>query len=103
MRPTPYPKKINPKETLYYHYKIDPATYALYDSQLSTPIIYGSHNLVGSTISNLPNSVTIFYYEIDKQLGWKMKRRYSPNNKTVDAEDAKKTVEGVEQNKKDLT
>ena len=99
-RPTPYPKRINLKEKLYYHYRIDPSTYALYDSELSTPIAYGSFNFVASTINNLPKMVTIFYYEVDNQLGWKMKRRYNPENKTVDTEKAKLVVDNAEEKKK---
>lgn len=103
MRPLPYPKKIDPKERLYYHYKIDAATYALYDSELNTPIAYGSFNFVSATITKLPPTVTIFYYEVDIQLGWKMKRRYNPEKQTVEAEDGKKAVEKTEQEKRNLT
>jgi hypothetical protein len=103
MRPLPYPKKISPKEKLYYHYKIDPSCYALYDSALDTPIAYGSYNFVGAVLAGLPPTVTIFYYEVDNQMGWKMKKRYSPNKQTVDTADAKKTVDNAEEKKKDLT
>ena len=103
MRPLPYPKKINIKEKLYYHYKIDASCYSLFDSALDTPIAYGSFNFVASVISNLPKTSTIFYYEVDKQLGWKMKRTYNPDNKTVETEDKKKAVDRAEQKKKDLT
>ena len=44
--------------------------------------------------------VTIFYYEVDNQLGWKMKRRYNPENKTVDTEKAKLVVDNAEEKKK---
>lgn len=100
MRPLPYPKKIDIKEKIYYHYKIDPATYALYDSELNTPIAYGSFNFVSSTTSKLPPSSTIFYYEIDRQTGWKMKGRYNPQKQIVETSVAKKSVERSEEKKK---
>jgi len=99
-RPLPYPKKIDPKEKLYYHYKIDAVTYSLFDSELNTPIAYGSQNFVGAVIRNLPPTCTIFYYEVDKMTGWKMKHRYNPQKETVETQDAKKTVEKVEEKKR---
>ena len=102
-RPTPYPKRIDPKENLYYHFKIDASCYSLFDSELSTPIAYGSYNFVAATISGLPKTSTIFYYEIDKQLGWKMKKTYNPNKKTVETQDKTKAVDRAEEKKKDLT
>jgi hypothetical protein len=102
-RPLPYPKKIDIKEKLYYHYKVDASRYALFDSDLDTPIAYGSWNFVGATINKLPPSSTIFYYEVDKQIGWKMKRSYSPDKQTQDTEERTKSVEKAEEKKKDLT
>ena len=103
-RPLPYPKKINPEEKLYYHYKIDAATYALYDSEMDTPIAYGAYNFIGGVISYaLAGDVTIFYYEVNNQLGWKMKACRRPNNTLVETADVKKTVERSEEKKKDLT
>ncbi len=75
----------------------------LFDSELDTPIAHGSYNFVGATISQLPANTTIFYYEVDKQLGWRMKMRYNSEKQTVDSNDAKKTVEKTEEKKKDLT
>lgn len=92
-RPPPFPKKPESSEKLFYHFKIDPATYVLFDSDLSTAIAYGSKNLVSATIINLPKSVTIFYYEPDTNIGWKMKRRYKPDNTTELVDSAKNRVE----------
>ena len=79
MRPPPYPKKIELYEKLFFHFKMDASTYSLFDSTMSTPIIYGSFNLVAATISNLPKDSTIFYFELDNYSGWKMKKAYKPN------------------------
>ena len=100
-RPLPYPKKIDIKERLYYHFKIDASRYTLFDSEMSTPIAYGSYNFVASTIANLPRSVTIFYYEVDKQLGWRMKRSYTAEGKRADTEERSVAVEKSEEKKKD--
>jgi hypothetical protein len=100
MRPTPYPKKIDLKERVYYHYKIDPTNYALFDSEMTTPAIYGSYNLVAAVISNLPKSVTIFYFEINDREGWKMKRSYKPDKKTATDKDKKNAVEQTKESKK---
>jgi hypothetical protein len=103
MRPTPYPKKIDWKEKVYYHYKIDAANYALFDSEMNTPAVYGSFNLVAAVITNLPESVTIFYFETDERTGWKMKRSYKPDKKTATDKEKKNAVQQTEANKKKLT
>lgn len=91
-RPPPFPKKPDNSEKLFYHFKIDPSTYVLFDSDLSTAVAYGSKNLVSATIVNLPTSTTIFYYEPDTSIGWKMKRRYKPDNTTESEKTAKNRV-----------
>lgn len=103
MRPVPYPKKIEIKEKLFYQFKVDASNYALFDSTMTTPVVFGSFNLVGATIKNLDKDVTIFYFEVDEQNGWKMKRRFSPDKKTISSSDAKKTVVNTEMKKKSLT
>jgi len=99
MRPTPYPKKINPKERVYHHFKINAVSYALFDSEMTTPIAYGSFNFIASVISNLPKTCTIFYFEIDNRTGWRMKRTYNPNKETVSELDKKTAVERSIENK----
>ena len=99
MRTTPYPKKIDYREKVYYHFKIDATNYALFDSEMNTATAYGSYNLVASIISTLPKSVTIFYFEIDKREGWRMKRSYNPEKKTVSDEKRKQDVEDTEKKK----
>ena len=96
--PTPYPKKIDPKEVLYYHFKIDPTTYVLFDSELNTPIIYGSYNLVSATVTNLPKTAKIFYFEIDTRTGWKWKQTFTPTKKTVSDAGKKAAVENSKAN-----
>lgn len=98
MRPPLYPKKPDISEKLFYHYKISPSIYVLFDSDMNTPLAYGSFNFVGSVISELPKSSTIFYYEADGREGWKMKRSYKPNKESVDSQ---KTAQRVEQKKED--
>lgn len=100
-RPTTYPKKIDIKETVYYQFKIDASTFVLFDSEMNTPIVYGSFNMVGATIVKLPKTVTIFYFEVNGREGWKMKRSYNPAKETVSEEDKKKDVERTERQKKE--
>ena len=103
MRPTPYPKKIDWKEKVYYHFKIDPTNYALFDSEMTTPAIYGSFNLVAAVITNLPKSVTIFYFETNEREGWKMKRSYHPDKSTATDKDKKDDVKKAEAEKEKRT
>jgi hypothetical protein len=70
---------------------------------LDTPIAYGSCNFVDKVLVRLPPTATIFSYEVDNQMGWKMKRRYNPKKQTVETSDAKKAVDNAEEKKKDLT
>lgn len=93
MRPPPYPKKIETKEDLFFHFKLDASTYSLFDSTMSTPLAYGSFNFVAATIKNLSPSSTIFYFELDNQQGWKMKRTYKPNKESAETADKKNKVE----------
>lgn len=67
--------------------------YVLFDSDISTPVSYGSKNLVAGVISQLPKSVTIFYYEPDNRDGWKMKMRYKPNGEIEKESKARERVE----------
>lgn len=91
-RPPPYPKKIEKTERLFYHYKINPSIYTLFDSDMSTPIAYGSFNYVSGVISQLPKNSTIFYFELHTREGWKMKRVYKPDNTSEETSKAKNRV-----------
>lgn len=93
MRPPPYPKKIEFTEKLFFHFKLDATTYSLFDSTMSTPIAYGSLNFVSATIVNLPTKSTIFYFELDNNLGWKMKRTYKPNKQPATTTAKKNVIE----------
>lgn len=93
MRPPPYPKKPDKSERLFYHYKISPSVYVLFDSDMSTALAYGSFNYVGSVITTLPPTSTIFYFEQDNRQGWKMKRTYKPSRESVDTDTTAKRVD----------
>jgi hypothetical protein len=85
-------KEIAFGEKVFFYYKIDPTTHVLYDSDMGEPVAYGSINLVGAVISNLPKSSTIYYFEPDKSLGWRMKRSYKPGLVTATDEDKKERI-----------
>lgn len=93
MRPPPYPKKIEFGEKLFFHYKLNATTYALFDSTMSTPVAYGSNNFVGGAISKLSKNAMIFYFELDNREGWKMKRTYKPNKDIAKPDEKKKIIE----------
>ena len=90
-------KTIDPSERTFFHFKLDASTYVLYDSDLGEPVSYGSFNIVGSTISNLNPKSTIFYFEMDSLLGWKMKRTYKPKKEKSSIQENKESI----QSKKD--
>jgi hypothetical protein len=91
-------KEIGLQEKSFFHFKIDPTTYVLYDGDMGEPVAYGSFNLVSATITKLPTSSTIYYFESDKAHGWKMKKAYKPEGKTATDEDKKKR-ETADENK----
>jgi hypothetical protein len=93
MRPPPYPKKIEIKENLFFYFKLDASTYSLFDSTMSTPIVYGSYNLVASTISKLSSDSTIFYFELDNFFGWKLKKSFKPDKKSVSSSEKRALIE----------
>lgn len=92
-RPPPYPKKFDSDERLFYHYKINPSTFVLFDSDMSTSVAYGSFNYVAGVISQLPKSSTIFYFEPHSREGWKMKRSYRPDKTSEESATAKAKVD----------
>lgn len=70
-------KKLSPLETVFHHFEIDVTTFALYDSELDMPIVYGSRNLVDATIRHLNPRVTIIYYKKDiDRVSYKRKIKY---------------------------
>ena len=77
MRPPPYPKKIELEERLFFHFKLDASNYSLFDSTMSTPIIYGSFNLVSAVIKNL----------------WQMKKAYKPDNTIADTQEKSDAID----------
>jgi hypothetical protein len=92
-RPPPYPKKFDATERLFYHYKINPSTFVLFDSDMDTAVAYGSFNYVAGVISKLPKSSTIFYFELHSREGWKMKRSYRPDKTNEESSKAKDRID----------
>jgi len=58
-------KKINPAMLVYHYFQRSPSEFVLFDDEMDLPIIYGSRNLVDSTVRKLSSSVTIIYYKRD--------------------------------------
>ena len=100
-RPPPYPKKSDTSERLFYHYKINPSTFALFDSDMDTAVAYGSFNYVAGVISQLPKSSTIFYFELNSRESWKMKRTYRPDKTSEETSKAKERVDGKKSEKQE--
>jgi hypothetical protein len=97
-------KKIDPKEDTFFHFKLDAATYVLYDSDMGEPVAYGSFNLVGATISSLSSKCTVYYFELSPVDGWKMKRAYKPDKSTAEDKDKKGKIENKKaENQEDKT
>jgi len=96
---------VDPKEKIYYYFKLDSSTYVLYDGSMGTPLMdkmakgYGSLALVGGIISRLPSSSMIYYFEKDVYLGFKLKRTYSPDKTAIDTKE-KKNISKKEDDKK---
>lgn len=74
MKPPIYPKKLDAGEKLFYHFKIDTATYSLFDSMMDTPIVFGSFNIVSAVVVKLPKNSVVYYFEVDASKGWKTKK-----------------------------
>lgn len=72
----------------------------LFDSDMDTAVAYGSFNYVGSVISNLPTTSTIFYFELHPREGWKMKRTYRPDKTS---EETGKSKEKITEKKSEKT
>lgn len=90
-------KKIDPKEVIFFNFKLDAATYVLYDSDMGEPVSYGSFAVVGATIKSLPLAATIYYFEMNSIQGWKLKRTYKPDNTVSDDEDKRNKIESKKQ------
>ena len=80
-------------QRLFFHFKLDASNYSLFDSTMSTPIIYGSFNLVSAVIKNLSPRSTIFYFELDNQSGWQMKKAYKPDNTIADTQEKSDAID----------
>jgi len=57
-------KKVNLKEKVFHYIEIDSNTHVLFDSEFDVPIIRGSKNLVGLTITSLKKDVVVHYYKL---------------------------------------
>lgn len=56
---------VSEKELFYQVFKLTPVLYALWDSDVSSPIIYGSYQRLQATINKIPKGSTIYYYKED--------------------------------------
>jgi len=56
---------ISEKELFYQVFKLSPILYVLWDSDVSSPIIYGSYQRLQATINKIPQGSTIYYYKED--------------------------------------
>jgi hypothetical protein len=90
-------KKIDPKETTFFNFKLDASTYVLYDSDMGEPVSYGSFNFVSATIAKLSSKSTIFYFELNNTDGWKLKRAYKPDKTTAEDKDKNIKIENKKQ------
>lgn len=79
----------NGRDLIYYHFKLNPMVHILFDSNLDSPIQYGSKLSVGAQYSLMPKESTIFYFEKDKFNGFKLKM-------AIKSDQQKKTEESVE-------
>ena len=100
-RPPPYPKKYDATERLFYHYKVNPSVFVLFDSDMDTPVAYGSFNYVAAVIAQLPKTSTIFYFELNTREGWKMKRTYRPDKTSEETSKAKERIDGKKSEKQE--
>lgn len=92
--------KPDSNERIYYHFKLDPSRYMLYDSELGEPVEFGSFNKVATVIKNLSKECIIFYFELNSEIGWKCKRVYRPNSSPVGGVEKREIVKQVETAKK---
>ncbi len=87
-------------DVIYYHFRLTPSVHILFDSELNSPIQYGSKSTIGAQYSLMPKSSTIFYFEKNTTTGFKLKMAIkSDQSKKLD-EDVKKTSEFVKEIKK---
>lgn len=58
-------KKINQEEKIFHYMKLSPTKYAIFDSEMDVPIMYGSKNKVDMVIKNLNRAVRVNYYNFE--------------------------------------
>jgi len=58
-------KRIKPDVLVFHYFEKSPTEFVLFDDELDMPIIYGSRNLVDSTVRKLSKNVTVIYYKRD--------------------------------------
>lgn len=56
---------VSDKEFVYHVFKLSPILYVLWDSDISSPIIYGSFQRLQATLNKITNISSIFYYKED--------------------------------------
>ena len=94
--PTNPVKKTIPKvdkDEIYYHFKLYSGNHILFDSLLNSSIQYGTKLDVNTQYKNMPDSSTVYYFEKNKTVGFKMKM-------SIKSDKTKKTVEETKQTSK---
>lgn len=86
-RPPIYPKKLNATEKIFYHFKLDATTYALFDSELDTALAHGSYNMVSQKLILLPKQSIVYYFEQDNSKGFKLKMTYKSDKTPANESD----------------
>ena len=56
---------VGKDETIYHVFKLSSVLYVLWDSDIKTPIVYGSNQKLQAVINKTPKGSTIYYYKED--------------------------------------
>lgn len=85
--------KTKIRDLVYYHFRINPTTHILFDSEMDSPIQYGSKLNVTSQYGLMPKNSTVFYFEKDRFNGFKLKMAIKSDQQKKSEEDVKITSE----------
>lgn len=84
--------KTNPKK-VYYHFKLSPSKHILFDSDFDACIQYGSKMDVSAYYRIMPKTATVYYFEKNTVLGFKMKMAIKSDATKKTDEEVKETAE----------
>jgi len=56
---------VSKDELIYQVFKLSPTLYVLWDSDISTPIVYGLFQRMQATLNYIPKNCTVYYYKED--------------------------------------